>query len=331
VKWLFKDRFALGKLTILDGDPGLGKSTVLVDIAARVSSHGIMPDGSQGITGHVLILSAEDDPEDTIRPRLELAGANLARCHFLNGVIEPDGEEHLPRIPEDLKAIEDAIIQTGAKLVIIDPLTAFLGKVDANTDQSIRQALYRLSKIAARHGCAIICQRHLNKGSSAKAMYRGGGSIAIIGHARSAFLCAVDPDDDTKRLLAPVKVNRGQMPPTLRFTLEPMPVVIDGQQDTICRIAWLGTSHHKADELVAPPLTESQKEEKEETKTKTEQARNILETLLADGPKEIAFCKAEAAKANVSNRTLERAAKTLGVSMKLETDDDGKNRYLWEW
>jgi hypothetical protein len=136
----------------------------------------------------------------------------------------------------------------------------------------------------SHQGCAVICQRHLNKGNDAsKAMYRGGGSIAIVGHARSALLEAQDPDDEPKRLLDVVKAYRGALAPTLRFTLDPVRVAITGEDDVICRIGWCGESPYLADQLVQQPTSE-QKEDKEEATSQLEKAREFLNNVLAEGP-----------------------------------------------
>jgi hypothetical protein len=333
VTWLFWNRIPLGKVTVLDGDPDLGKSTLMLDIAARVTgaANGFAPDGTKiecGV-GDVLILSGEDDPAGTIRPRLELAGAHLPSVHFLDEITE--GEHTRPvEIPHDLPAIEKVIRDTAAKLVIIDPLMAFLCGVDANVDQSVRKALHQLSKVAARTRCAIVLQRHLNKSSNAKAIYRGGGSIAISAHARSALLVAEDPDDETKRLLAVIKKNRGGDAPTLRFCLDPVSVELAGQPDTICRIGWCGTSALKANDLVQAPKTAEDKEAAEEKKTKTELATELLKDLLRTGYGKVSCEEArdEAKAAGISQRTLEAAASRIGLKAKFTSTKEGR---VYHW
>jgi hypothetical protein len=180
--WLWPGRVPLGKLTVLDGDPGLGKSTLLLDIAARVTTHGVHFNDKQGPTGTVILLSAEDGPEDTIKPRLEAAGANPEMIIDLSDIVVGD-KQRPPEIPADLELIESVIKEHRAKLVIIEPLAAFLAGPDANKDQEIRRVLYKLSKIAERNACTIIVLRHLNKSGGGKAIYRGNMSIGVIGHA----------------------------------------------------------------------------------------------------------------------------------------------------
>ena len=206
--WLWGNWLPLGKLAILDGDPGLGKSTLLFDLAARVSSSGVMPDGSAGVSGNVIILNAEDDPAETIQPRLVAAGANPERVFHL-GEIDTGNRRRQVQIPDDAPLLARLIAQQDARLLIIDPLLAFLAGADANCDQHIRRVLQQISSLAQQHGCAVICVRHLNKGASPKAVYRGSGSIGMIGHARTGLLVAQDPNDDEQRILAVSKCNMG--------------------------------------------------------------------------------------------------------------------------
>lgn len=185
VRWLWRGRIPFGKVTILDGDPGLGKSLVSLDVAARVSTARTMPDGTTGDLiepAGVVLLSAEDDSADTIRPRLEAAGADVSRIVHLRAVREADGTMQ-PVTLTSLTELQTAINEVNAKLVIVDPLMAFLpAKVDSHRDQDIRRSLAPLVALAAETGVAVLVIRHLNKTSSTgNPLYRGGGSIGIIG------------------------------------------------------------------------------------------------------------------------------------------------------
>ncbi len=133
VEWLWRGRIPRGAITILDGDPGLGKSTLTLDLAARVTTARPMPDGTEGVPGGVVLLSAEDDVARTIVPRLRAAGADCSRVVAFSAVADKDGKEDIPSFPSDLSALEEAIERVGAVLVIIDPLVAYLDdKVNAN-------------------------------------------------------------------------------------------------------------------------------------------------------------------------------------------------------
>ena len=194
VSWLWPGRLPLGKVSLLDGDPGLGKSTVTLDIAARVSQGWAMPDGTgEGEPAGVVIVSAEDGLADTIVPRLVAAGADLSRIVALDKVPDDEGG-HPFVIPDDMPFLERAIADAGARLVIIDPLMAFLsGSTNSHRDQDVRRALARVHDIAERAGAVLWVVRHLNKTTGGPAVYRGGGSIGIIGAARSGLLGGARP------------------------------------------------------------------------------------------------------------------------------------------
>src|SRR6516225_307099 len=186
VRWLWPHRIPLGKLTVVEGDPAVGKSTVVYDLAARYSSGAEWPDGQQGGgEGRVVLLSAEDDAADTIVPRLMAAGADLSRiCLWDRAVVwDEDGQRSVPIVfPDHLPYLHGQVRSFEARLVIVDVLVAYLSaQVDSHKDQSVRVLLSRMSDLAAATGAAIVLVRHLNKGGSGPAIYRGGGSIGIIG------------------------------------------------------------------------------------------------------------------------------------------------------
>src|SRR5262249_53466512 len=195
--------------------------TILVDLAARISTDGTMPDGSQGLTGNVLIMAAEDDDSDTILPRLEEAGADLSRVFSLPHMTDENGEDQPPTLPDDIPAIEEVLLKHDIKLLIIDPLLAYLENVDANKDQQIRRALFKLGRLAAKTKTTILGMRHFNKGSGQKAIYRGNTSIAVIGYARIGMVVGKHPDDPNINVMAVAKTNLGEMPKALPYALQP--------------------------------------------------------------------------------------------------------------
>src|SRR5215207_1311682 len=198
LRWLWPGRIPAGKITLLDGDPGLGKSTLLCEVAARVSRGDPLPgdESEPAAPRGVLLFSAEDDVHDTIRPRIDAAGGDPQRIVFFVAV--PDGSEtgRPFALPRDLPILDAVIARVDAALVIFDPLVAFLpAGVSASIDQHVRHALGALKASAERSGAAIVVVRHLNKSASANPLYRGLGSVGIIGAARSGLLLAADPDD----------------------------------------------------------------------------------------------------------------------------------------
>jgi len=316
VEWLWKDRIPLGKVSILDGDPGLGKSTLTLDLAARITMGRPMPDMphmASMTAGGVVLLSAEDGLADTLRPRLAAAGADLARVHAFDSLPETG----LPTIPEGLDRIEAAISGTGALLVVIDPLMALLcGQVNAHRDQDVRRALAPLAALADRTGAAVLVVRHLNKAPGSNALYRGGGSIGIAGAARSVLLVARDPEDEERRVLAPVKSNLGPLAPSLGFRLRPDP------STGAVAIEWVGRRDVSATALLAVPLEGDER-------SSAEEARDFLRDLLTRGPCTAKEANRAAREAGISENRLERARQSLRIRPRRQGFGPGA-QYLWE-
>lgn len=218
VRWAWPGYIPFGKLSILEGDPGGGKSALVCDLTARWTTGMPMPNGAEfgGKPIVVILISAEDDVEDTIVPRLEVAGANLLHVRLI-----PHGAD--PNKPFDLVAdmpwLESVIVAEGAGVVVFDPITAFMSEqTDTHNDASTRRALYPLKRVASTTKAAIICVRHLNKGGG-KALYRGGGSIGFVGASRTTHLIAKDPDDPKRRLLICQKNNLAKEGDTLSYEI----------------------------------------------------------------------------------------------------------------
>jgi hypothetical protein len=307
VSWLWPGYLPLGKLAVLDGDPGLGKSSVTLDLAARVSTAQPLPDGAVSDLpgpGGVVLLSAEDGLADTIRPRLEAAGADVQRVVALTGVadVSPGSGEVDVRPPTiaDLDPIEEAIHRVAARLVIVDPFMAYLAdQVRSFQDQSVRRALAPLAELAERRGVVVLVVRHLNKSGGDQALYRGGGSIGIVGAARAGLLIAADPDDPARRILASVKSNLAQPPPALAYRLVEAP-------NRAVRVEWLGTTTHTANQLLAMPAGVDAPGPQAE-------ALAFLREVLADGPVAASEVQQQARAAGISPRTLNRAKQVAGV------------------
>lgn len=250
IDWLWTGRLARGKLHIIDGDPGLGKSTIGISWAATITTGGFWPDGEHaGTPAGVVILSAEDGLGDTIRPRLDAAGADTTRVVALTGVRRTDrdtGETYeTPPTLADLTALEDAVRQVDAALVVIDPLMAYLGgDVNSYRDQDVRRALAPLAALAERLKVAVVIVRHLRK-QKGSAVHSGGGSIGIIGAARVGFTVGPDPQDENRLVIACSKTNIGTRPPALAYRL--MPDELHG----CARVEWLGAVEVTADDLTA--------------------------------------------------------------------------------
>jgi hypothetical protein len=323
VRWLWYPRIPLGKVAIFDGDPDVGKSSVTIDIAARVSNGSPMPDGNrsdvEGPAG-VILVSAEDGAGDTIRPRLNAAGADVKRVHLLTDVDFVD-DKGCPRrrpwsMPQDLDVLKLLVVETGARLVVIDPLTAFLsGSVDSYRDQDVRGALAPLARLAEETGAAVALVRHLNKAGGANAVYRGGGSIGIIGAARSALLLAKDPSDPSgnRKVMAREKGNLAPAWNSLAYELA------SSEEHGCARVRWLGESAQTAATLLAVPASS-------EEVTAIDEAAAFLRDALADGPVAQKQIGDEGRKIGISEKTLRRAKKDINVrSRKL-----GLGGWAWE-
>lgn len=269
VRWVWPGRIPVGKITVVDGDPGLGKTTAILDIAARITTGRPMPDGAIGdLDGPrgVVILTAEDGLGDTIRPRLEVAGADLERVVAIEYVLDVEGRERMPSILMDLDQMERVIRYADAALVIVDPLMAYLGDAkdgaDANRDQDVRRVLSPFGRMLERLGCAAMVIRHLRKADSGNAIYRGGGSIGIIGAARSGLIVALDPEDKTyiRRIIAVSKANLAAPALAMAYHLE-------GTPNGSARIVWEGTTNHTAIGLLGTVVTVEDRDQLDECET----------------------------------------------------------------
>jgi len=252
----------------------------------------------------VVIVSAEDGAADTIRPRFDAAGGIPARARLL-------GDEEPFVIPEDIPRLERAIEQVGAALVVIDPIMAFLsGNVNSNRDQDVRRALTPLKRMAERTGAAVILVRHLNKMAGGNPLYRGGGSIGIIGAARSGLVVGRHPEDDELRVLAGQKNNLSLPPESLAYRIETA-------ENGAARIVYEGVCEATAQQLLRVP-------EDEEEKSALSEAKEFLLSELKGSPMAARQVKKNAVEADVSERTLKRAKAALGVISTKEADWSSK-------
>jgi hypothetical protein len=224
IRWLWPGRIPLGKLTLLIGDPGLGKSLLTADVASRLTRGASFPDGATCASGSAIFLSAEDDPADTIRPRLDAAGADVLRVHILEAVRVqlPSGSltEKSFNLETDSAALEGALRgHPDVRLIVIDPISAYLGGVDSHSNAELRSILAPLVALAGRLGVAVLCVTHLRKSAGA-ATYRAISSIAFAAAPRAVWAVASDPEDGERRLLLAVKQNLSPSAGGLAFRIE---------------------------------------------------------------------------------------------------------------
>lgn len=280
------------------GDPGMGKSLLTLAISAVNTSSGVLPDGSLGKRDHVILVNAEDSVDDTVRPRLEAAGADLQLCHSLPFCSNHTFQKTLI-IPDNLTALRNAIIKHNAKLVVIDPIVAFFApNIDSYKDQHVRRALAPLAQLAAETGAAIVLVLHLNKKEEKKILYRGGGSIAFVAASRSVLLAAQDPRDSELRILSSIKCNLTRRPTPLVYTIE-------GTGDEAAHIVWKGEQREPAKQGASSTVPE-------ETSA-LEKAKLFLGECLERGERQSTLLFGGAEASGISRATLLRAKKALNV------------------
>ncbi|MEZ6140885.1 MAG: AAA family ATPase [Zavarzinella sp.] len=237
IEYLWHGRIPLGKLTVIAGRPKAGKSFLTCDIAARVSTGSIWPDGAPCQQGEVIFMTAEDDPEDTIRPRLESSGADLSRIHLLHGINSFDGTEEKEAmiLLDDVEAIDEAIKNTtDCKLVIIDPVGSFLGrKVDAHRDNEVRSILAPIAKIARDNNVAIVLVCHVRKSAGNYADGQILGSVAFTGIPRSIYHLDRSEEDSTLCRFLPGGTNVGPPMPGLGFRITGDPARIEWEPEPL--------------------------------------------------------------------------------------------------
>ncbi len=313
VQWLWPKRIPLGKLTLLVGDPNLGKSLITLDMAARVSMGRGWPDAvsTEDSHGGVVLLTAEDDLADTVRPRLDAAGAEVSRIRALESVkrrnVETGDARQTPfNLKADLPALEEAVRSTPqCRLVVIDPISAYLSGTDSHKNTDMRGVLAPLAELAARHKVAVVCVTHLRKGDG-PAMYRTMGSLAFVAAARSAYVVMPDRDDpqDERRLMLPLKNNLASDRTGLAYALHCPPdggglPVLRWEPDpiTVTVEEVLGHTGAREDGRGAQRL----------------EAMAWLKEALKGGPAKARDLVSHAKAEGISDRTLHRAKQSLGI------------------
>ncbi|OGL81168.1 hypothetical protein A3B21_02670 [Candidatus Uhrbacteria bacterium RIFCSPLOWO2_01_FULL_47_24] len=319
IQWLWPERIALGKLTLLSGDPGLGKSLLTTTLAAYISKGFLWPiDKAEAPVGDVLLLSAEDDAADTIRPRLDAAQANCDKIHVLESIQEVNAEGETTRtmfsFRKDLQAIEELLQSLPAcKLVAIDPVSAYLDGTDSHKNADIRALLAPLADLAARHNVAVVMVSHLNKNSGGNAMYRTMGTLAFVAAVRAAYIVTKDQENPARRLFMPVKNNLAKDIGGLAYSIitaeNGAPVIVWESEPVSIT----------ADEALAIP-------EQNEEHTATDEAIDFLRELLANGEMEATEVKKEAKQAGINDKPLRRAREKMGIKPKKADFSGG-----WKW
>ncbi|AEN95531.1 hypothetical protein RHOM_02045 [Roseburia hominis A2-183] len=306
VEWLWYPYIPYGKITIIEGDPGEGKTTLVLKLAAALSRGLPLPcdDDKEYEPIHIIYQTAEDGIEDTIKPRLEKAGAD---CSMIRVIDETDKELSMT---DD--RLEQAIIETGARLIILDPIQAYIGAtVDMHRANEIRPVLKHLGIIAEKHNCAIILIGHMNKASGSKSTYRGLGSIDIQATARSVLLVARLRDKPNIRIMAHDKSSLAPAGDAIGFEMTE-------DNGMVC----IGPYDITIDELLSGNEGRGKK--------KLDIAENFIKEYFGSNKvipsNEIMM---EAAKRSIKRNTLLSAKKKLGITSDKEKAEDGTIYWTW--
>lgn len=303
VDWLWKPYLPFGKLSVLQGNPGEGKTYFAMHLAAACTNGKLLPNMERMEPFNVIYQTAEDGLGDTVKPRLIEAGADLDRVLVID-----DSDVQLTLSDE---RIEKAIIENNARLVIIDPIQAYLGAdVDMNRANEVRPIFMRLGQVAQRTGCAILLIGHLNKAAGMQSLQRGLGSIDIAAAVRSVMFIGKLKHDPTMRILTHEKSSLAPPGVSLAFSL--------GDEGGF---RWVGEYDITADEMLSG--IEPQRE------TKTQQAKDLICTLLARGKQVLSEDIDKAAlKRGIPGRTVRDAKRELGDALKSKIVE-GRKKVFW--
>ena len=286
VQWLWYPYIPLGKLTVIQGDPGEGKTTFALAVIAALTKGEALPEREPLDLVNILYQTAEDGLADTIRPRLDALSADCSRVLVI--------DESKRELSLSDERIRQAMEKTGAKLLVLDPLQAYLGaEVDMHRANEVRPILKRLGAVAEQMGCAVVLIRHLNKMQGQKSGHRGMGSVDFQAAARSVLLVGRTKEDPQLRIVVPDKSSLAPEGESIAFALDPE----QGFQ-------WKGYCAYNAEELLGGSTKQVQ--------TKTMQAEETLRNLL-DKPAPAEEILRRITAVGISERTLMTAKKNLGV------------------
>lgn len=326
INWLWHGRIALGKVTIIAGNPGLGKSQITASIAAIITTGGLFPaDAIPCPRGNVIFLSAEDDAADTIRPRLEAVSANLDNIFIIDSTIKDGNDAENPdfrqfSLKTDIKALGDLFAKIkNVRVIIIDPITAYLGGTDSHKNAEVRALLSPLSELASKYNVAVICVSHLSKNTNNDPLARVTGSLAFVAAARAAFIVIQDKEDKQTRLFLPIKNNIGCDTTGFAFKIESHKLT-SGIETS--RVIW-------SDEIITLTANEAMAVQNINTdkQSSLEDAKGFLLQILANEQISAKQIYKEAKDAGYSRSTINRAKKELSIQSHKDSFESGG----WYW
>lgn len=285
VEWLWYPYIPYGKITLLQGDPGDGKSTFMLHLVARITTKGKLPDGKTfPECQNVIYQCSEDSPSDTIKPRLIAAGADCDRVAFIS--------EDKDELTIDDRRVEQAILSTNARLCIFDPIQAYIpSDSDMQNAAKMRAIMKRLAGVAERTRCAIVLIGHMTKAASGKNLYRGLGSIDIAATARSVLMIERDPEDSSIRYMFPVKSSLAYEGCAIRFMF-----------DRLIGFQFLGTSNYKS-----APMSDI------DDGSKAQRAERMIRAMLLDGEQVGSTIIEHIQGTGISEHTIRLTARKIGV------------------
>jgi hypothetical protein len=305
VDWLWEPYLPKGMLALLSGDPGSGKTFLSLAIAAALSNGRTPYTGQAREPVNTLYLSLENSAEHVVRPRFDSLKGDCSRFQLLQGSIGGENRPNGTISLTDTDLLEQAIVESQAGLLIVDPIQSYLGAdVDAHRSNETRPVLDALGQLASRHNCCVLLVRHLSKSSGGRAIHRGLGSIDITGAARTELMAGTAPNEPNSRAMVQVKNNLGIFGDSLGFTI--------GDNG----FAWTGKSELTSGDLLAPDC---------QTEARSDFARSVdyLKSELASGPK---LQRELVRQSGFSERTLQRASRSITV----KKQRDGEHG-PWRW
>lgn len=331
IDWIWPGRIARGKHTAIAGEPGTGKSTLTIEIIAAITTGGEWPCGEgRAPIGNVVILSAEDDAEHTLVPRLMAAGADRKRVYIIEAVKTEDGKGTRSfNLQADIARLERLITEIGnVALIEIDPVSSYMGKVDSHKNADVRSVLEPLGKMAERTGAAVLSVTHFSKtgaSNGAKALHRFIGSIAFTAAARFAFAVIEDSENDGRRLFLHVKNNLAAPPQGLAFRLNQKIVGEPGKAIVGSFVVWDSEPvTMTANEALAAEASSG------EQRSARLEAEDFLRDILSGGPVPQRDIKTAAEGAGLAWATVRRAKDRLGAEAERQSvGTSGAGQWVW--
>ena len=296
VDWLWYPYIPCGKITLLQGDPGDGKSTMVMDLIGKLTTGRKLPDERIRKPINVIYQCSEDSLNDTIKPRLIRAGADCNRVGYIN--------EETSGLALDDEEIRNAVAAFRAELLVLDPVQAYIGDTDLFSAVGVRKLMRRLNMWATTYGCSFLLIGHLTKKSNAKELYRGLGSIDLAAMARSVLQIERDIDNPDIRILKHIKSNLAPKGEELRFT-----ITADGH------VMW---------DAAKLELIKNEIQIEPELNSKQEKVAELLKELLSKGPVESTVVQNTIVNAGISPRTMKLTKNAVGIVSKRMN-----NRWYW--